>query len=492
MASPISFSGLGSGIDTRAIIDAMLAVERVPITQLEDKRKDNQDKINLINTFKGKVDTLRTKANALGSFSTFLSFKVNSSESGYATITASGSATAGTHTLVVNQLAATDRWAFDGVADPDADLATVDGQQVSFTYDGDVYAVRLDAASSSLNEIASAINSEAEDAVEATVVNAGTAAAPSWQLVLTAKETGEDFRLQGISSTVAGLTIDGTGPNGSGVAQSTNNISVGNNAQALIDGLLVERTDNDFDDVLTGVSISLLDADPATTVQFTVEPDKAGIKSKLKEFTDAYNDVVKFVRDQNKYDPEKGPGGALFGDSALRSIERLLQDALFGQSASDIANDTSGFGTIRLLGIESQSDGTLKINDKVMDAKLDEDIDQFADLFVDSDGFSNGGAAVGSTGYYTDVTTDTGLGDDLARAIDKIVKSYGNSNGTFSKGLFDARLESLNANIKQINARIDEREVRLERYEDQLVTRFAALESLMAQLQSQQSYLNAS
>lgn len=489
MASPITFSGLGSGLDTAAIISAMLGVERVPIEQLEDRAKLEQDKITLLNTFRSKVENLRTKSNALGTESTFLAFKVSASETGVATISAAGAASAGTHTLTVNSLATTDRWAFNGVTDPTTDLATVDGQQVNFEYDGNFYSVRVDAATSSLNDIAAAVNGELDEAVSASVVNAGTTANPSWQLVLTAKDTGQDFRIENLTTNITGLSINGTGPDANGVAQSVNNISVGNNAVAIIDGLLVERTSNDFSDVLPGVSISVLDADPNKTIQFTVEPDKAAIKNKIKEFTDAYNDVIKFVRDQNKYDPEKGPGGKLFGDGALRSIESTMRATMFGQSAADVAADTTGFGTARLLGIETQADGSLKINDAVMDAKMTEDLDAFADLFVDVDGFSNGGAVVGTPAYYNDVTADSGLGSLLARNIDKLVKSYTDASGFSAKGLFDARVESITANIKTINQRVEQREQRLERYEQQLTTRFAALEKLMAQLQSQQASL---
>jgi flagellar hook-associated protein 2 len=485
----ITIGGLGSGLDTRAIIDALLSVERLPIQQMEDRRAGEQKKIELLNLFRGKVDALRTKANALGSLANLLAFKVGASEEGFASFSASGSAEAGTHTLVVQSLATTDRWAFDGVVDPDADLATVDGQGIDFTYQGVAYSATVGATDSSLNDIAASINGVAGAAVTATVVNSGTSGAPSWRLVLTAKDTGEDFRIQGLSSTIANLKIDGAGPDPTGVALSTNNISVGRNAIAVIDGLTVERTGNDFDDVVSGVSISLLQEDPAKTIQFTVEPDKAAIKSKLQELVTAYNDVVAFLRQQNKYDEEKGAGGPLFGDNALDAIERTVQGVLFGQSAAQVANDPAGFGTIRLLGIESQSDGSLKINDSVMDAKMDEDLDLFADLFADTDGFDNGGAPVGDPAYYVDITPDTGLGDDLARAIDRIVKGYDDGAGGYYKGLFDSRIESLDARIKTINERIDQRELRLDRYEDLLVRRFAALESLMAKLQSQSAYL---
>lgn len=491
MASNISIGGLASGLDSNAIIDALVSIERLPIQKLEAQKKANQDKINLFNTFRGKVDTLRTKANALGTLTGLMSFKVTQSVEGSASISASGSAAPGTHTLVVEQVSSTDRWAFNGVTDPAADLASADGETVSFTYDGQNYSVALTQDASSLNDIASQINTVADGKVAASVVNSGTTAAPNWQLVLTAEDTGQAFRLSNLSSTVAGLTINGAAPNGSGVAQSPNNISVGRNAVAIVDGLRVERTDNDFDDVIAGVSISVLDADLGTTVQFTVESDKTAIKGRVKEFVDAYNDVIKFVRDQNKYDEEKGVGGPLFGENALRSIQRSLSGVLFGQSAAQIAADTSGYGTLRLVGVESQSDGSLKINDKVMDAKMDADLSKFADLFADTDGFDNNGLPVGSSRYYIDVTPDTGLGDDIARELDKLVKSYGNLQGQFFKGIFDSRIETLTGNNKQIDERISQREDRVSKLTDQLKARYAALESMMAKLQSQSSFMNS-
>ena len=42
MVGNITFGGLGSGLDTGAIIDALLGVERIPIQQLETRKKDEQ------------------------------------------------------------------------------------------------------------------------------------------------------------------------------------------------------------------------------------------------------------------------------------------------------------------------------------------------------------------------------------------------------------------------------------------------------------------
>ena len=176
-------------------------------------------------------------------------------------------------------------------------------------------------------------------------------------------------------------------------------------------------------------------------------------------------------------------------DPALRSVRRALVDPLFGQTLAQVQADTEGYGTLRMVGIESSVDGTLSINESVLQAKLDADLDAFADLFVDRDGFDNGGAGPGTPEYYVDLTEDSGLADDLMRAIDALVDRFDDGQGNVYKGLFDAREESVNAKIKLFDRQIEQREFRLERYEEHLVARFTALETLMAQLNAQGAYL---
>jgi flagellar hook-associated protein 2 len=492
MLDSIQLTGLASGIDSKTLIERLLRIERAPIQRLEAKQAAAQRKIDLFATLSRLVDDLRDRADGLGTRSKFLSFAVSASEEGYATVSANGSASEGTHTLRVDALATADRWAFDAVADPDLDLASADGETVSFDYDGVSYSVRFDVATSSLREIASAIETATGGAVQTSVVDEGTASSPSWRLVMTAGETGADHRIANVASGVAGLSIAWVAPDASGNAQSANNLTVGANARAVIDGLAVERSSNDFDDVIDGVSIALLRADPARTLTFTVGADAEAIQGRIQGFVDAYNAVIDFVRAEQRYSTHGGPSGPLFGDSALRSVERTLRGALFGSTAAQVAADGSGFGTLRLLGIETGSDGKLSIDETRLSAKLAEDLEQFADLFVDTDGFDNGGAAPGTAAYYVDQTADTGLGDDLARAIGRLVDAYDDGAGNYYAGLFDARTDALEAESKAYDARIARMEDDLVRLEESLTRRFAALEALMSQLQAQGAYLQAS
>jgi flagellar hook-associated protein 2 len=485
----ISFGGLASGLDTGAIIKAMLDVERVPIQILEAQQATEKEKLDLVGSFKELVQALQTAADGLRTTDKFFDFTVNASVENIATFSASGSAQAGTHTLEVQSLAKADRWAFDGVLDPDTDLAGADGEQIDFTVNGTNYSIALLQADSSLNEIASQINSLAGDDVSASVVNVGTDSAPDYQLVLAADETGEDSRITGISSTVAGLTIDGTLPDGAGVAQSANNISVGSNAIAIIDGLTVERTTNDFNGVIEGVDISALATNLGAEMTFTVEADKEAVKEKVEGFVEAYNAVVSFVNTQNTYSEDEGAGGELFGDSLLRSVRTTISNALFKVDTATVIADTEGYSTLSLIGIKSGNDGTLTLDSTTFDDKFAANIDALSDLFVDTDGFDNGGAAEGTPEFYIDTTSDSGLADKLYRSLDLLFGTIPDGSGGSVKALFDARAESLQNAIDTIQDSIDSKQRYLEVYEQTLIDRFAALEELMGGLNSQSAAL---
>ncbi len=466
----ISFGGLGSGLDTNAIIEALLDVERVPISQLQAEKADHQQKISLLGTFEGYVASLREKAEGLSTLGGFLSVEATNPNENVATITAGALAEAGSHTLGVTSVLATDRWAFDGVADPDVDLAA-GASSLEFAHEGSLYTFSFaDPAQTSLNEIATAINAGPNGGVTAQVLQTGATGAPdAYQLVLTSDAGGSSKRLSSISTTGMSLTIDST-PGGS------SNITLGANAVATIDGLSFERESNDFSDVIAGVSIQVQSEGAEYT--FSVSPDREAIKTKIQDFVSAYNEVVTFVTGQNTYSEESGAGGELFGDSTLRTVHSTVFNALFSQTAAQIAADTEGFGSLPLLGIGMQRDGTLLIDDVKMDAKMDEDLDQFADLFADTDGVTG---------------PDTGLADDLINEIDRIVDGYTDpGSGQFYEGLFDNRKSALTTAIARIDDDIEDNEYRLERYEERLVARFTALETTMAQLNAQQAYLTQS
>lgn len=473
--SQITFGGLASGLDTSAIINALMQVKQIPILQLQSNKQTEQDKLDLLGSLKAKVEVMRDKAEGLSSLSDFLKSTSTISDPGAANITLTGAAPIGSHTLEVLSLANADRYTWDGVGD--SDTTELGAGTVDFTYNGTVYSVNVGQTSSTLDGIASAINTAAGDDVTASVVNAGTLETPSYQLVLAGNETGEDYAITGLTTSVAGLA------NQDQIVKATN-------ASIVVDGLTIERASNQFTGVLPGVDIDVL-ATTAGVESFTIDTDKDAIKAELQGFVDAYNDVIDFIEKQNTYSEEDGAGGELFGDSVLRSVKGIMQSSMFSVDLATVQADTAGFSTLSLVGISVDTSGRLSMDDTVVDDKLGEDLAAFADLFVDTDGFDNAGALPNTPGYYVDTTADSGLMATLFRSLDQATELVTAADGTSLKGLFDRREETYKSNIDRFDDRIEELERRLEKYEEGLIAKFSNLEQLMGGLNAQQSFLNS-
>ena len=61
----LTFGGLATGIDTAAIVDALLRVERQPIARLESQRSAVRTQQDLLRQFNGLLLALRDAARAI-------------------------------------------------------------------------------------------------------------------------------------------------------------------------------------------------------------------------------------------------------------------------------------------------------------------------------------------------------------------------------------------------------------------------------------------
>ena len=189
-SSGISFGGLASGLDTQAIISALTALERRPIAQLETKKTSLNRQKSLFGDLRGLLDTLNTKAKALQTATNFLQKKATSSDEDLLRVSASTSATAGTHEITVNSLARARVNASAGFASP----TTGFGGPASLQLDvgGNTYFVAV--TTPTLTSVADAINAQ-NIGVQAQVVDTGNTAnggTERYQLVLRATTAGAE------------------------------------------------------------------------------------------------------------------------------------------------------------------------------------------------------------------------------------------------------------------------------------------------------------
>ncbi len=483
----ITFGGLASGLDTNAIITQLVALERRPIQILQGKKAEQQSRLELIGEFEGLVKDLRSKAQELGNFGGFYAWDLQVGTAGVADFQVTGEADAAGHTLKVFSLAAADRYGYDAVADPSASLGA--GTITFDYYDDDTaalksYSVDIQAGTDSLEDIAAALNSQAGEAVSASVINTGTTANPSYELVVTGKQTGADYAIQNLTSSVAGLT---------GQTQ----INTATNAAIEIDGLRVERSTNLFNDVLRGVSFTVTQAAPepdGAETTFTVEANTSGIKKNIQELVDSYNAVIEFINEQQTYSEESGAGGLLFGDNALRTVRSTIQDAMFGLSQDEIATlsdplQNDGFVALSQVGISFDSSGKMKLDDADLEAAMQTDLSKFADLLIKDDGdgvrSDDDGALVKLDYALKDLLEDKIAKDDAGNPI--LVKGE-----EFQvEGLFNRRRDTLKSLIADIDKDIDRLELGVEKFEENLILQYSRLEELMGRLNAQSAYLNS-
>ncbi len=474
MAGQIQIGGLASGLDTAAIIQALVGAESIPIQQLEARKSEQQTKINLLSTFEGLIDTLRDKANDFKETIGFVANSVSIADEGVASFTSTGGTALGSYSLNVLELAAADRFVTTGV---DSDIVPIDESiSANFSYGGEEYEVTLTGDDATLANLATEIEEATGGEVQTNVINVGTSNSPNYKLVVEGSSTGADNAIQNFELST---------PNDSLAIEEQ--LSIASNALIELNGLTIERDSNEFTDVIDGLSFTV---ETVTTepVDFSVSVDEEGTIDQLKEFTSAYNAVIGFINSQNEYSEEGGAGGALFGDSILRSVQSTISGSF---SAPGVVDSTSSFGSLGLLGIDLGIDGLLTVNDTEVKEKLLEDPDAFADFFVDNDGFDNNGADNGTSGFYTDTTIDTGVFSQLVSRLDQLLDDQEDSSGDTLQGLIDSRQESLKTGIETFDDRILRLESRLESFEQALVLQFAALEQLVGNLNSQAGALAA-
>ena len=122
--------GINSNLDTGGIIDNLITLQRQPITIVEAKRALEEAKLlsfqdlkNRLQNFKSVVNTLNTESRFLSTVGTF-SNNSSTDTNKVATLGTNSSATSGTFSLVVNNLARETKLVSSGFAATSGTVST--------------------------------------------------------------------------------------------------------------------------------------------------------------------------------------------------------------------------------------------------------------------------------------------------------------------------------------------------------------------------------
>jgi flagellar hook-associated protein 2 len=425
MAIPLG--GLATGLDTNALIQQLLTVERRPVSLLETRKLRFQAQSTAFQDLNAKLLALKTRAEALSDPATLLARSATSSDGDVATASASPGSLRGSFTLTVTNLA---RGSLATAASTRASLTdTVAAGDGTFEFrlgaSGPVISVAV-SATTTLEQLAAAINDE-NAGVRATAINVGTPAVPAWKLTLSSLGTG--------AANDVAVVNDGTQL---GVASSQTALDAAFNVQGLGD---ITRATNTFSDVLEGVTVTLKGAG---TTDLGIDVDKTATQGRLQALLDAYNDVIRTIDTQAR--AEKGSdgrltSGAFTGDVIPRQLRTALAAALRTTLPGTI-------GSLADLGVTTRKDdGTVALDAAAFQSALGED-------------------AGGVTTLLAGTGTADGIGDLVALAVEDATRAV--------TGMIAARQDGLTASIRSVDRQIETALARLETTEQLLRARFTA------------------
>ncbi|WP_313476977.1 flagellar filament capping protein FliD [Stutzerimonas kunmingensis] len=455
-------TGIGSGMDIKGMVDAIVAAERAPKEgQLANLEKKTTTQLTSLGQLKSAISNFQSALSTLNSPSSFLARTATSSDSKVMTASVSQSAQAGSYKVEVLQLASSSKVA----------LAAIDGKAKLNTGTLDIkvgdtkLGITVDSTNNTLDGIRDAINEAGKSAgVSATIITDDHGS----RLVLSSSKAGEGNDIT-VAVDETGVVEDGVSLNELAYAGPPTKPSEGDpdytaklaayekggqtlataqSAKLTIDGLAVTRDSNTIDDAVAGLSFNIKSAGSST---LTIAKDEAGVEANVKKFVDAYNTLMTFINTETNVTPvndtSKPAVGALVGDSSVRSLVNTIRSELVSPQ---------GEGAIRALadmGITTKKDGTLEMDSDKVKKAVSTDFEGVAAYFTGDNGLTSR------------------LGDKL--------KPY-----TDGGGILESRTDSLQATIDKVDKQKEDLDTRMKAVEERLYKQFNAMDSLVAQLMS--------
>jgi flagellar hook-associated protein 2 len=444
----IQSPGISSGIDINGLVAQLVAAERAPQEQRIGRTQSRLDtQISALGTLKSALSTLSTSLNSLKTETSFQTRKAESEDKTVFTATATASAAAGSYSVEVLARASAQKLASAAVAGGSG--VAVGNGTLTIAVGGNSFDVAIVAGQDSLAAIRDAINAAPNNSgVSATTIT-GTAGA---QLVLTARQSGA-------TNTIRVTTTGGDGGLNTlvydpGVTTNLTQLTAAADAQLRIDGANVTSPTSVVTGALDGVSINIVAARPGTVLALNVSNDTTAAAERVKKFVTDFNSAALTIATLRRYDAATKQAGPLLGDAQLRGIEAGMR----GDLSTTVGTAVVPYDTLASIGITTNADGTLKLNDAKLSAALGANFDAVGKLF-------------GSV---------EGVAARLFARVDDAVKSDSALAG---------RTESLERRKKALDADRDVLDRRMTALETRYRSQFSAMDRLLAQLQTTGNFL---
>ena len=453
MASNVSFSGIGSGIDFNSVRDAIINQRSRPIALMQSKVNVYNNRADALKQLNNLLATLTTATQDLTSREIGTGRSAVAADAAIATATATGAASLGNVNLNVTRLATNLTQASRSYTSTAAPILA--GGAASATFElrqgggGSGVEITIDSTNDSLAGLRDAINA-ANSGVTASIVDLngdGT----NQQLVLNSTGTGASGRVELVETSSTGtdadLNLRSLNPPDGDFSKL--------DAALTVNGLNITRSTNNVSDAIDGLTINLKKVG-STSVEVARSSE---IEEKLNAFITAYNTVQDFVARQYKKDSLNRPTGILAGDSALRNAQQQLS-ALTGISSAD---NGGALKSLTQIGITTDKEGHLNLDKTVLNERIQANAEDVRALIF--------GKTSAETGIFQSAyAISNNLSDNINGSVQTAINGYQSS-------------------VKTLNNTIASRTEILNRLRDTLTRQFTAADAAIGQLNGQNTSL---
>lgn len=440
MAGESGIFGINSGFDSAELIDNLVLLQRRPIDLTIAKRDVDQAKLAVFQDLKNRLQIFKTTATNLNTDSKFLStagsFANNSStdNNSVVDISTTSQAIEGDFSLVVESLAKAGKVVSNGFSSL---TSTIPHGTFEIMVGSTRTLIEVNSTNDTLDELRLAINNSGAD-VQASFLNDGDSTNPI-RLIISGKSTGAD---NSISADLFQTNL-GTGPLSSSDLAFTST-QTAQDAIIQVDGISINKSSNTIDDVIQGTTLNLQTAGSGTV---SLASNFTAIKENIDSFVQDYNDTINFLKELLSFDPDTNETGVLFGNFTVQNLQSTLRNSI----TSQVTGTTGTFEFLSQIGITTEADGTLTVDDAELTDALEEDVNSVSELFASK------GTTTSSNVTFVGFTSETVAGTYDLRVLNGTpqlsVSGANNFTDATGSGTFFAGAEGTDA--EGLNFRID-------------------------------------
>lgn len=526
----LSSPGVGSGLDVKTLVDALVKAEITPAQARHDKKITSvSTELSAIGQLKSVLSNLQTSLAKLSDLSQFYNMKYLMSDQDYFSTSITPQAAKGSYQIEVQKLAQQQSLASNYMTNTGSGTLTItfgtyNGDKTTFTPNASATPASIIIApgSDSLIAVRDAINNS-NSGVTAGIVQDSLGS----RLAITSSKTGENYAMK-ISGGVSSLNYDPT----TGINSLTETVNA-QNSIVKVNGITLNQSTNQLQEAISGVTLNLKKAEIGKTITLTVDDNKDQLTSLVNDFVKQYNDSMTFLTNLTGFNSETKQGGIFQGDPQFRNLKQNLNK----WATSPMTNGSSPIKSLADLGIISNKQGLLEIKQEKYKKALENNYKDIGALFAktatasdpniriksvntkvkagsydvnlteftpgvsmsgtigslsatSSDGIALNGSGVlgglsinilsGSTGSRGTITVN----DGIAVQMNSFLDTYMNS-----KGDLNLRTDQLNKQVKQLDKSQEVIDIRSESIQKRYLRQFTSLDTLLSQMQSTSGFL---